>query len=96
MDFSNALVLLKSGKKLTRRGWNGKNLFVVMQKGYPDGIPANKQTSEVWGIPEGSLFKCEPYFQINTVRGSHAMWVPSVTDLLADDWSLVENVKTTE
>mgnify|MGYP001624944699 CR=1 FL=1 len=41
MDFSAALVFLKTGNKLTRTGWNGKNQFVVMQKGYPDGI--NKQ-----------------------------------------------------
>ena len=37
-------------------------------------------------MEEGELFKCEPYMQINTVRGSHSMWVPSITDLFAADW----------
>ena len=86
MDFSHALHLLKKGVPMTREGWNGKGLFVVMQKAYPDGIPCNKQTADAWGMEEGELFKCEPYMQINTVHGSHSMWVPSITDLFAADW----------
>lgn len=89
--FGEALQLLKQGKRLTRRGWNGKGLFVVYQKGYPQGIPCNKQTAEAWGLKEGELFKCEPYLQISTVDGSHAMWVPSIRECLADDWILAED-----
>ena len=88
-DFGVALRYLKSGKKVTRAGWNGKGLFVVYQKAYPDGIPCNKQTANAWGLQEGDLFKCEPYLQINTVDNSHAMWVPSIRDCLAEDWMLV-------
>lgn len=91
MDFSTALVFLKTGNKLTRSGWNGKNQFVVMQKGYPEGIPCNKQTAEAWGMKEGELFKCKPYLQIKTVDGSHAMWVPSITDLFAEDWEIIQS-----
>ena len=86
MDFSNALVLLKNGEKLSRKGWNGKGMFVVRQKAYPQGIPCNKQTAEAWGMKEGDLFKCEPYLQIATSFGSHAMWVPSIGDIFAEDW----------
>ena len=88
--FGEAIRNLKSGKKVSRTGWNGKGLFVVYQKGYPDGIPCNKQTAKAWGLNEGDLFKCNPYFQINTVDGSHSMWVPSINDCLAEDWILVE------
>lgn len=90
MSFGVALELLKKGVKVAREGWNGKGLFVVYQKAYPQGIPCNKQTAEAWGLKEGDLFKCEPYLQINTVDGSHAMWVPSIRDCLADDWVIVE------
>ena len=38
MDFGKALEAVKSGKKIFRLGWNGKGMFVVYQKGYPDGI----------------------------------------------------------
>ena len=74
--FGEALRLLKQGKRMTRKGWNGNGLSVAYQKGYPQGIPCNKQT--------------EPYLQISTADGSHTMWVPSIGDCLADDWEVVE------
>lgn len=89
MDFSDALRAVKNGQKISRVGWNGKGMYVVYQKGYPDGIPCNKQTAEAWGLNEGDLFKCNPYLQIKTVDGSHAMWVPSINDILANDWVTV-------
>lgn len=88
MNFSNCLDMLKLGYRMTRTGWNGRGMFVVLQKGYPQGIPCNKQTAEVWGIKEGDLFRCNPYFQIKNVDGSHSMWIPSVGDLLAEDWEV--------
>lgn len=90
VSFGTAIEALKSGVKMTRKGWNGKGLFVVRQKGYADGIPCNKQTAEAWGMKEGDLFRCEPYLQINTIDGSHAMWVPFIRDVLAEDWTMVE------
>ena len=90
LTFGEALEAVKAGKKISREGWNGKGLFVVYQKGYPDGIPCNKQTAEAWGLTEGELFRCEPYLQINTVDGSHAMWVPSSRDCLAEDWMILD------
>jgi hypothetical protein len=81
---------LQKGRKAFRTGWNGSGMFVVYQRGYPDGIPCNAQTAQAWGLTEGDLFKCRPYFQIKNVDGSHSMWVPSIGDLLADDWQLIE------
>ena len=90
-SFSKALELLKEGRKVARNGWNGKGMFVVYQKGYPNGIPCNKQCAEAWGMNEGDLFRCEPYLQIRMVNGSHAMWVPSINDCLAEDWYEVKD-----
>lgn len=90
MNFGIALELLKKGFRVAREGWNGKGLFVVYQKGYPQGISCNKQTAEAWGINEGDLFICNPYLQIKQVDGSHSMWVPSIGDVLAEDWVIVE------
>ena len=89
IDFSAALREVKKGKKIARKGWNGKNMFVVYQKGYPNGIPCNKQTAEAWGMNEGDLFICNPYLQIKYANGSHSMWVPSINDVLADDWYII-------
>lgn len=89
-SFGETLLLLRSGQRMTRKGWNRKGIFVVYQKGYPQGIACNKQTAEAWGIDEGTLFKCDPYLQISTTDGSHAMWSPSVRDCLAKDWYIVD------
>ncbi|PFP97703.1 hypothetical protein COK06_13260 [Bacillus cereus] len=85
-DFGWALQRLKDGAKVFRSGWNGKGMFAVYQKGYPNGIPCNKQTAEAWGLTEGDLFIVRPYLQLRCADGSHAMWVPNVSDILADDW----------
>ena len=87
MNFSQALDLLKQGKKLQRENWNGKDQFVVMQKAYPQGIPANKQTAEAYNMKEGDLFKVAPYLQLRAVNGTHYTWVPSINDLFAEDWA---------
>lgn len=89
MNFGQALEAVKSGEKIFRLGWNGKGMFAVYQKGYPDGIPCNKQTAEAWGLKEGDLFKVRPYLQLRTAQGDHAMWVPSTSDILAEDWEVI-------
>lgn len=90
LTFGIALELLKKGVKVAREGWNGKGMFIVYQKGYPEGIPCNAQTAAAWGMNEGDSFKCRPYLQIKNVDGSHSMWVPSIGDVLAEDWVIVE------
>jgi len=90
MTFGLAVESLKKGLKVARKGWNGKGMFVVYQKGYPQGIPSNKQTAEAWELNEGDLFICNPYLQIKNVDGSHSMWVPSINDVLAEDWIIVD------
>ena len=90
LDFGSALGCCKNGAKIARTGWNGKGMFVVYQKGYPEGIPCNKQTAEAWGINEGDTFICNPYLQIKNADGSHSMWVPSIGDVLANDWYIVD------
>lgn len=89
MNFGEALEAVKSGFPIARAGWNGRGMFVVYQKGYPEGIPCNKQTAEAWHMKEGDLFRCNPYLQIRCVDGSHSMWVPSINDCLANDWYIV-------
>lgn len=90
LTFGIAVELMKKGTKVARSGWNGKGMFIVYQKGYPNGIPCNKQTADAWGLNEGDLFKCNPYLQIKCADGSHSMWVPSINDVLAEDWRIVE------
>lgn len=89
MNFGQAIEALKQGKRVARTGWNGKGMFVVYQKGYPKGIPCNKQTAEAFGYNEGDLFICRPYLQMRCADGTHQMWLASQSDILSDDWEAV-------
>lgn len=90
MNFGLAIEAMKKGFRVARYGWNGKNMSVAYQKGYPDGIPCNKNTAEAWGMQEGELFKCRPYMQMRCADGTFQMWLASQSDILADDWYIVD------
>lgn len=89
MNFSEALDYLKAGQKVTRAGWDGKDMYVVLQPGYPDGVPINANTAAVTGIPEGTVCNFRPYLMMRTAQADFVPWVASQTDLLDDDWVTV-------
>ena len=93
LTFEAMLPFLKQGFPVARTGWNGKGMYVLFQKGYPEGVPCNKQTAEVQSISEGDIIKINPYFQIKCVNGTYSMWVPSINDILAEDWQVLQFVK---
>lgn len=79
MTFSKALDALKAGGRLARSGWNGKNMWVVLQR------------------PDAHSDMTHPYIYIEYPAGHPAYpsgakvpWLASQTDLMADDWSLVD------
>jgi hypothetical protein len=89
MDFSDALNACKAGARIQRAGWNGAGMFVVHQKGYPDGIGINANTAEATGIPQGTVCRFLPYLMFRTAQGDFVPWLASQTDLLADDWRVL-------
>jgi hypothetical protein len=89
MDFSDALVALKGGARIARLGWNAAGQYVVFQPGYPDGIGINANTAKATGIPQGTVKRFRPYLMLHTAQGDFVPWAPSVSDVLADDWSRV-------
>ena len=90
MNFGLALEATKMGKKIARRGWNGKGMWVIYRTGCRERITCNKNTADAVGIPEGTLFKVRPYLQMKCVDDSFQMWLASQSDILADDWYIVE------
>lgn len=86
--FGYALYLLNNGYRVTRSGWNGKGMYIVLQQGYPDGIAINKNTAAATGIPEGTVCRFRPYLMMLTAQGEFVPWVASQTDLLAYDWQV--------
>lgn len=85
-DIGWAVGEMRHGLKVRRAGWNGKGMYVVYQKGYPDGIPINENTANATGIPKGTVCKFLPYVMMCTVDGTFVPWLCSQTDLLATDW----------
>ena len=87
LDFGDALLLLKLGQKVARIGWNGKGMFVFLVPG--STFKVNRPP--LLGIyPEGTEINYRPHIDIKNVDGSIATWVPSITDLMAEDWAIVE------
>ena len=71
-DFGKALVMLKSGSKVSRAGWNGKGMWIALQ------------------VPDDRSKMSLPYLYIKTADNKLVPWLASQTDILADDWSLVD------
>lgn len=91
LTFGLALEAAKSGKKVARSGWNAKGMFIVVQKGYPNGIDCNKNTSEAFGIPIGTIIKVTPYLMMKAADGTLVTgWLASQTDMLSEDWIIVD------
>lgn len=86
--FELALKFLKSGYRVARRGWDGKGMWLVLQKGYPDGIPINKNTADATDIAEGTVCRFLPYLMMKTADNDATFvpWLASQTDLLSEDW----------
>ena len=77
MDFGSALEALKGSMKVARSGWNGKGMWLELQR--PDEF--SKMT-----LPY--LFLNYPADSAN-YPNARVPWLASQTDLLAIDWELV-------
>ena len=79
MDFGWALRQLKEGKKVCRLGWNGKGIYIELQR--PD--EHSKMTQPYVYIVTTGLQSDNP----DAPRGV-VPWVVSQTDLMAEDWTI--------
>ena len=81
MTFGLAIETLKMGKKACRKGWNGKGIFIELQR--PD--EHSKMTSPYIFINTTGLQTNNP-----DAHKSCVPWLASQTDMLADDWEIFE------
>ena len=90
MDFSQALRRLKNGEKIAREGWNGTGMWLAYMPGFviPGGM-VNGRTAKY--VPAGQDIECGGYIAMWTAAGVwQPGWLASQTDMLADDWVIVE------
>lgn len=86
MEFEEALRALKDGMIVTNENWNGKDMCIFMQKGYPDGVPANANTAEALGIEKCTEVRVLPYIMMKNAKGDLVPWTPSQMDIFSDGW----------
>ena len=87
LTFGLAIEALKKGLKVERDGWNGKGMFLyfVGADSYP--VKTNAAASH-FGL--NSLVPYRAYIAMKTVDNDVVPWVASQTDVLAEDWRIVE------
>ena len=81
MNFGHALELIKRGEKVARKGWNGKGMFLFIATG-------KEFESENFGdkLPE----IINDVICMKTAQNTICIgWLASQTDMLAEDWELI-------
>ena len=78
MTFGQAIEAMKRGAKVSRAGWNGKGLWLELQ-----APGANSKMT----LPY--IFMSYPS-DAKTTPGARVPWLASQTDMLAEDWAIVE------
>jgi hypothetical protein len=105
LTFGEALEAVKRGTPIARNGWNGKGMYVYLNKGsIADSNLESKETiypSEtlIDGINLGLFENGDtntitrmPNLNMRTVNNSVITgWSPSQTDVLAEDWWIVKS-----
>lgn len=85
--FGDAVVELKNGKNVARAGWNGKGMFLFLVPG--STFKVNRPP--LLGIyPDGHEVTYCPHIDMKTADEKVVPWLASQTDVLAEDWCVVE------
>jgi hypothetical protein len=89
LGFGAALEILKAGKRVARKEWNGHDMWLVLVPGSDAlTVEAGRPLAKA-GLAVGTVFDYLPHIDMWT---AHALvpWLASQTDILAEDWLLVE------
>ncbi len=97
LSFGEALVCAKCGHKISRSGWNGKDMWVS----YTQGKILDLKFNDIWtqnikdvANENGGKVEILPYLIMKTVDNKIVMgWLASQTDMLSNDWFVVKKPK---
>lgn len=95
LSFDEALVHLKAGRRVARAGWNGKRMWLAYMP--PVEIPAGvvngrtRQFITAERLDAMGVLRVGGYVVMWTADGVWLPgWLASQTDLLAQDWEVLE------
>ena len=87
-DFGNAIRMLKHGKKVSREGWNGKGMWLVLQPTTPNIELRDGSIYKKAGLEKVTI---GAHIDMFTAQGTmQPGWLASQSDMLAEDWLLVD------
>lgn len=94
LSFGHAIEAMKDGKKVAREGWNGKGMYIILVPGTPDVEP-REGSPYFKALGAGVKTEILPHIDMWTVNsaGRRAFlpgWLASQTDMLANDWQVIE------
>ena len=84
MDFGDAIKAVKAGKKITRRGWNGKGQYVILAQGIQYTTQDCASSGYVYHRDIGSKALI-----FHGTAGRQIGWLASQADMLAEDWHIL-------
>lgn len=87
MSFSEALIEIKKRKKVQRAGWNGKGMWVKL---FVAGYVSDEALDRSLGVGPGEAPTALSYLAMKTADNGLVPWLASQTDILAEDWQVVE------
>lgn len=96
LNFGKAIEALKEGKKAARQGWNGKGMFIYLVCGadVPNESLRNEADMHInsqFKDLRGRSVKVNSHIDMKATDGSIVVgWLASQTDMLAEDWEVVE------
>lgn len=90
VSFGHAIELLKGGHRVAREGWNGKGMWLMMVHPDDDAAVPPRPTYAVAGIVDDATNGCLPWIGMKTADNKFVPWLASQTDVLAEDWQIVE------
>lgn len=86
LTFGNAIEQLKLGKTVARQGWNGKGMFLFVVK----GATVTEAIEDCYGDPaKKGVHTALDAIYMHTVQGDLVPWLASQTDMLSEDWQVV-------
>jgi len=90
LTFGLAIEALKMGRKVQRKGWNGKDMFIYLQEGTQNLQEArNPILNDV--IQANGNVNLNAHIDMKTADGSITIgWLASQTDILAEDWHIIQ------
>jgi len=91
MSFGHAIAALKDGQRVARAGWNGKGMFLVLVPGSAKIEPREGTPYAHLSVSPYGVVDINPHIDMKTATGEmQPGWLASQTDMLADDWTIVD------